>query len=163
VLALDHGDPVLAQIVLGDILIATNGLALAEQLYDLHKSNGAVLIPIILDPLFYRWGHPPPPLPADIPGDPAICAHTTHYLLYRPGGRAGVSRWIERHPIRACADHAVQRASIWPETVRSPSNSLAIHKIVGHLDRGGCRHAYRRGAVSSFCAQGPRPHALISG
>src|SRR4051812_16775957 len=50
-----------AQIVLG-ILIANKWTGAGQdQLYDLHKSNGAVLTPIILTPIFFRFGPPPPP------------------------------------------------------------------------------------------------------
>ena len=38
-----------------------------DVLYDIHRSFGAVLIPIILVRLAYRLAHPPPPLPDDIP------------------------------------------------------------------------------------------------
>src|SRR5262245_65933431 len=58
---------VLGMIVVGFIIANEWGGPWQEQLYNLHKSTGALLIPIIIVRLFYRLTHTPAPLPADIP------------------------------------------------------------------------------------------------
>src|SRR5215813_13029321 len=108
---------VLAQIVLG-ILIANKWTgAWQDQLYDLHKSNGAVLIPIILIRIFYRWGHPPPPLPADIPAIQQFAAHATHYLLYGLVVVQVFLGWIATaaYPAPVPIYGLFNLPSIWPE------------------------------------------------
>ena len=53
-----------------------------QPLYDLHKSIGALLLPLVLVRLVYRLMNPPPPLPADIPAIQQFAAHATHWALY---------------------------------------------------------------------------------
>jgi cytochrome b561 len=124
---------VLAQIVLG-ILIANKWTgAWQDQLYDLHKSNGAVLIPIILIRIFYRWGHPPPPLPADIPPIQQFAAHTTHYLLYGLVVVQVFLGWIATaaYPAPVPIYGLFNVPSIWPENRALSEQLLAVHKVVG--------------------------------
>ena len=65
------------------LVIANNwGGPLQDQLYDLHRSIGALLIPIILVRVVYRWTHPPAPLPDDIPALQQLAANATHWALY---------------------------------------------------------------------------------
>src|SRR5262245_6851060 len=74
---------VLAQIVLG-IIIANKlaGEAWQDPLYNLHKSSGAVVIPIVLFRVFYRLGRAAAGLPADIPAIQRFAAHGARYLRY---------------------------------------------------------------------------------
>jgi cytochrome b561 len=51
-------------------------------LYNLHKSIGATLIPLVVIRLLFRLGNPPPPLPNDIPAVQKLAAHATHWALY---------------------------------------------------------------------------------
>jgi cytochrome b561 len=124
---------VLAQIVLG-ILIANKWTGpWQDQLYDLHKSNGAVLIPIILIRILYRWGHPPPPLPADIPAIQQFAAYTTHYLLYGLVVAQVFLGWIatDSYPAPVPIYGLFNLPSIWPENRALSEQLLAIHKVVG--------------------------------
>jgi cytochrome b561 len=50
-------------------------------LYNLHKSIGVTLIPLVIVRLIYRLLNPPPPLP-DIPAIQKVAAYTTHWALY---------------------------------------------------------------------------------
>ena len=104
-----------------------------DQLYDLHKSNGAVLIPIVLIRMFYRWGHPPPPLPADIPRDPAICRPRDALAALWPCCRAGVLGWIttSAYPAPVPFFGLFNLPSIWPENRALSEQLLSIHKVVG--------------------------------
>jgi len=125
---------VLAQIVLG-IIIANKlaGEAWQDPLYNLHKSNGAVLIPIILFRIFYRWSHPAPALPADIPAIQQFAAYATHYLLYALVVAQVFLGWIATasYPAPVPIYGLFNLPSIWPENRALSEQLLAVHKIVG--------------------------------
>ena len=53
-----------------------------DWLYNLHRSIGAALIPIILVRVIYRITHPPLPLPEAIPPVQRLAAAGTHGALY---------------------------------------------------------------------------------
>jgi cytochrome b561 len=53
-----------------------------DVLYNLHKSVGVVILPVVLVRLAWRLAHPAPPLPADIPQMQRLAAHTVHWTLY---------------------------------------------------------------------------------
>jgi cytochrome b561 len=53
-----------------------------DWLYNLHRSIGAALIPIILVRVIYRITHPPLPLPEAIPPLQRLAAAGTHGALY---------------------------------------------------------------------------------
>jgi Prokaryotic cytochrome b561 len=67
---------------LGLVIANDWGGPLQELLYDLHRSIGALIIPLILMRLVYRWATPPSPLPGDIPAIQQLAAHATHWCLY---------------------------------------------------------------------------------
>jgi cytochrome b561 len=54
---------VLLMIPLGIVIANEWGGPVQTPLYNLHKSIGAVLLPVIAVRLIYRWTHPPLPLP----------------------------------------------------------------------------------------------------
>ena len=51
-------------------------------LFNLHRSVGVVIFPLVLLRLIYRWRNPPPPLPDDLMALQKLAAHLTHYGLY---------------------------------------------------------------------------------
>lgn len=51
-------------------------------LFNLHRSVGVLLFPLVLLRLIYRWRNPPPPLPDDMAPLQKLAAHFTHYALY---------------------------------------------------------------------------------
>ena len=53
-----------------------------DSLYDLHKSIGALIIPLVMLRLIYRWVRPPARLPDDIQRIQRLVAATTHWALY---------------------------------------------------------------------------------
>jgi cytochrome b561 len=73
---------VLPMIALGIIIANEWGGPVQQPLYDLHKSIGALLLPLVLVRLVYRLMNPPLPLPADIPALQQFAAHATHWTLY---------------------------------------------------------------------------------
>jgi len=125
---------VLLQIVLG-IIIANKlaGEAWQDPLYNLHKSNGAVLIPIILLRIFYLWGHPAPALLADIPTIQQFAAYTTHYLLYALVVVQVFLGWIgtAAYPAPVPIYGLFNLPSPWPENRALSEQLLSVHKVVG--------------------------------
>ena len=73
---------VLTMIPIGIAMANANFGAAQDTLYHLHRSIGALLIPIVIVRLLYRLGHPAPPLPADVPAIQQFAAHATHWGLY---------------------------------------------------------------------------------
>lgn len=55
---------------------------LQDALFVLHKGLGSVFLVLILLRLGWRWGHPPPPLPASVPDWQQRVARLTHAGLY---------------------------------------------------------------------------------
>jgi cytochrome b561 len=53
-----------------------------DWLYNLHRSIGAVIIPLIFLRLAYRATHRPPPMPDDMPPIQQFGAHAVHWGLY---------------------------------------------------------------------------------
>ena len=52
--------------------------ALKLRLYDIHESVGVTIWAVTLVRLVWRLGHPPPPLPADMPGALRLVARLNH-------------------------------------------------------------------------------------
>jgi cytochrome b561 len=73
---------ILSMIPLGIVIANEWGGSAQDFLYDLHRSIGAAIIPLIFLRLIYRWTHPPLPLPDDIPELQRLAAHATHWGLY---------------------------------------------------------------------------------
>src|SRR5947209_31299 len=70
---------VLTMIPIGIVMANEGGGPLQDFLYDLHRSIGAAIIPLIIVRLGYRLTHPPLPLPDDIPPIQQLAAHATHW------------------------------------------------------------------------------------
>ena len=73
---------VLFMIPLGIVIANEWGGPAQQFLYNLHKSIGATLIPIVIIRLLYRITHPAPPLPSDLLPIQRFAAHATHWALY---------------------------------------------------------------------------------
>jgi len=73
---------VLLMIPLGIVIANEWGGPAQQFLYNLHKSIGAALIPLVVIRLIYRISHPAPPLPDDLPAIQQFAAHATHWALY---------------------------------------------------------------------------------
>ncbi|MBE9607698.1 cytochrome b [Acetobacteraceae bacterium H6797] len=56
--------------------------ALKLRLYNIHESIGISLIPVTLFRLYWRWGHPPPPLPSTLTPPMRFLAHANHAAIY---------------------------------------------------------------------------------
>ena len=73
---------VLLMIPVGIVIANEWGGPAQTFLYNLHKSIGVTLIPLVIVRLIYRLLNPPPPLPDDIPAIQKVAAYTTHWALY---------------------------------------------------------------------------------
>jgi cytochrome b561 len=74
---------VLAQIAFGWFLEGIpKGTPMRGFYVNLHKSSGLTLALLILFRLGWRLRHPPPPLPAFVPGWEHVASRVTHLLLY---------------------------------------------------------------------------------
>jgi cytochrome b561 len=124
---------VLLMIPLGFAAVNEWGGPLAPVLYNLHKSIGAVLLPLVLLRLIWRVGHPPPPLPSDIPPLLQLAAHTTHWLLYgllvvQPAiGLIATSAYPAPVPIFGL----FELPSVWPADRLLSERLFALHRWLG--------------------------------
>src|SRR5437867_6270702 len=73
---------VLPMIPVGIYMANADAGTMQDTLYNLHRSAGMLVLPLIVIRLMYRLAHPPPPLPADIPAFQQLAAHANHWALY---------------------------------------------------------------------------------
>ena len=151
---------VLFTLPLGLVIANDWGGPLQDQLYDLHRSIGALLIPIILMRLVYRLGHPPAPLPDDIPPLQQFAANATHWALYGLLIVQPFLGWIgtSAYPARIVVFGLFELPPIWHED-RAFSDQVLFAAQPRRLDhRGAADRPYRGGAAASF--RPPRRHPL---
>jgi cytochrome b561 len=124
---------VLLNLPLGLIIANNWGGPLQDQLYDLHRSIGALIIPIILVRLVYRLGHPPAPLPDDIPALQQLAANATHWALYGLLIAQPFLGWIGTSAYRATivVFGLFELPPIWPEDRAFSDQVLFVHSLIG--------------------------------
>jgi cytochrome b561 len=107
--------------------------AVKNTLYDLHRSMGALLIPIVIVRLLYRWLNPPPPLPADLPAMQQFAAHAVHYALYAILVVQPFVGWIATSAYRAPVNFfwLFELPPIWPENRDVSELMFMVHGILG--------------------------------
>ena len=149
---------VLPMIVLGIIIANEWGGPVQEPLYDLHKSIGALLLPLVLLRLVYRLMHPPLPLPADIPAIQQFAAHATHWTLYALLHRAAGGR-LDRHlglsgaaadvrPVRTAACLAGEPCALRAALRAAPLVGIAIAVVAAiHIGAALQHHFVRKDRV----------------
>jgi len=125
-----------------------------DSLYDLHRSIGAAVIPLVILRLIYRWTHSPLPLPEDIPAMQRLTAHVTHWGLYALLIVQPLTGWIATSAYRAPVDRfwlvrVATDLAREPRIFRAPFLSSQPDRDRITLP---CGRAYRRGALPSFCA-----------
>jgi len=124
---------ILGMIVVGIIIANEWGGPWQERLYDLHKSTGALLMPIILIRILYRFGNPPPPLPQDIPAIQQFAAHTMHYLLYGLLVVQMLVGWIatSAYPAPVPFYGLFNLPLIWAENRALSEQLFMVHRFIG--------------------------------
>ena len=152
---------VLTMIPLGIIGANNWGGSWQDQIYNLHRSIGTLLIVIIIARLGYRLTHKPLPLPPDVPAAQRHAAHAVHWALY------GL---LLAQPFIGWAATSAYRAPIivfglfqLPPIIGENRAVVgaAVHGACrhGHCHHGPCGRAYRRCPLSSLCAPGRRSAA----
>jgi cytochrome b561 len=124
---------VLFMLPLGFVIGHDWGGPLQDQLYNLHRSIGALLIPIVLVRLVYRWTHRPAPLPPDIPAIQRLAAEATHWALYALLIVQPFVGWIGTSAYRATiiVFGLFELPPIWPEDRAFSDQVLFLHSLIG--------------------------------
>lgn len=129
-----------AVIVIGLVLV---GLVMTNMpsgptqnlLFNLHRSTGVVLLPIILFRLAYRLSHPPPPLPADIPALQRMAAEGMHWTLYALLVVQPIIGWVATSAYRApiVVFWLFELPPIAAENRAFSEQAFAVHRVIGIL------------------------------
>jgi cytochrome b561 len=124
---------ILSMIPLGLIIANDWGGPLQEFLYDLHRSVGALIIPLIVLRLFYRWANPPLRLPDDVPAIQRFAAHATHWGLYALLLVQPIVGWMATSAYRApiTVFGWFELPPIWPENRALSEQMFSIHGLIG--------------------------------
>jgi cytochrome b561 len=129
---------ILSTIPLGLIIANDWGGPLQEFLYDLHRSVGALIIPLIVLRLICRWANPPLRLPDDIPAIQRYAAHATHWGLYALLLVQPAVGWMAtsayRAPIKIFS--LFELPPIWPENRVVSEQMFSIHGLIGMVIAG---------------------------
>ncbi|MEA3141948.1 MAG: hypothetical protein QOK23_4117 [Gammaproteobacteria bacterium] len=129
---------ILSMIPLGLVIANDWGGPLQELLYGLHQSIGALIMPLILMRLVYRWATPPAPLPDDIPAIQQLAAHAMHWCLYALLLVQPIVGWVANsaygEPIEVFG--GFELPPIWPEDRLFSEQLFAIHGLIGTVIAG---------------------------
>jgi len=124
---------VLMAIPMGIIMNNVGPGPLQDFLFNLHRSIGALLLPIVAARLVYRIGHPAPALPADIPPLQQFAAHATHAALYFLLIVQPLVGWVATSAYRAPITlfWLVPLPPIWPEDRAFSERLFIVHWLIG--------------------------------
>jgi cytochrome b561 len=149
---------VLAMIVVGIVIANEWGGPIQEPLYNLHKSTGVLILPLVIVRLIFRLANPPPPLPSDIPALQQFAAHATHRMLYALLIVQPVVGWIatSAYPAPVPFFGLGQLPSIWSEDRAFSEQMFGLHRLLGiviaavaamHIGAALFHHYVRRDGV----------------
>jgi cytochrome b561 len=129
---------ILFMIPLGLVIANEWGGPLQDALYDLHRSVGALIIPLVLVRLVWRWTNPPASLPDDVPAIQRLAAHVTHWCLYALLIVQPVLGWIATSAYRApiVVLGWLELPPIWPENQPFSERVFAVHGLLGAVIAG---------------------------
>ena len=124
---------VLTQVPLGIVIANKLGGPLQEWLYDLHKSFGALLVPLIFVRVIYRLTHTPEPLPKDVPPMQQVAARAMHWTLYTLLILQPMIGWIatSAYPAPVPIFHLFNMPLIWPDNRDLSGQLFTIHRWLG--------------------------------
>ena len=124
---------VLFMLPLGVVIAYEWGGPAQTFLYNLHKSIGATLIPLVIIRMLYRFTHKPPPLPDDLAPIQRFAAHATHWALYVLILAQPIVGYImtSAYPAPVPFFGLFNLPAIWPEN-RALSDALSlVHRNLG--------------------------------
>ena len=124
---------VLTMIPLGVVIANEWGGSAQNSLYDLHRSIGVTIIPLVILRIIYRWTYPPLPLPADIPAMQRLAAYATHWGLYVLLIVQPFTGWIATSAYRAPVTFFgwFELPPIWPENRALSEELFSVHNLIG--------------------------------
>ncbi len=119
---------VLVMIPIGIVMANANVGPAQDTLYHVHRSIGAVLLPLVLALLVYRMNHPPPPLPPSVPA-----GHVAHWTLYGLLLLQAMVGWIATSAYRApiLVFWLFELPPIWPVDRPFSETLFAVHRVIG--------------------------------
>jgi len=124
---------VLIMLPLGVIITNEWGGPLQDPLYDLHRSIGTVIIPLVILRLGYRLTHPPLPLPEDIPPVQQLAARATHWGLYGLLIVQPFVGWVatSAYPAPIMVFGLFELPPIWPQDRALSERLFVVHALIG--------------------------------
>jgi cytochrome b561 len=124
---------VLLMIPIGIVMANVSVGPAQDTLYHLHRSIGAILLPLVLVRLLYRLNHPPPPLPASVAAVQRQVAHVTHWTLYGLLVLQAMVGWIATSAYRApiLVFWLFELPPIWPVDRPFSESLFAVHRVIG--------------------------------
>jgi cytochrome b561 len=124
---------ILSMIPLGGVIANEWGGSVQNALYDLHRSIGVAIIPLVILRIIYRWTHPPLPLPDDIAPMQRVAAHATHWALYALLIVQPFTGWIATSAYRAPVTVFgwLELPPIWPEDRAFSEQLFFVHSLIG--------------------------------
>jgi cytochrome b561 len=124
---------ILLMIPLGIVIANDLGGTAQDFLYDLHRSLGVTVIPLVILRIIYRWRHPSLPLPEDIVPMQRIAAEATHWALYALLIVQPFSGWIATSAYRApvVVFGWFELPPIWPQDRALSERLFYFHALIG--------------------------------
>lgn len=103
--------------------------------FNLHRSLGVVLLPLVLVRFVWRLRDPPPPLPRDIPLRQRAIAHAVHGILYALLIVQPLVGWIATSAYRAPIEvfWLFELPPIWPQDRAFSEGLFVVHRAFGML------------------------------
>ena len=149
---------ILFMIPLGIVIANDWGGAAQDFLYDLHRSIGVTIIPLVILRIMYRWRHPPLPLPEDIVPMQRFAAEATHWGLYALLVVQPFTGWIATSAYRApvVVFGWFELPPIWPQDRAFSDRLFFFHALIGiaiaclvaaHIGAALYHHFVRRDCV----------------
>jgi cytochrome b561 len=127
---------IVVALIPGGIFMANAEPGPAQDLaFNLHRSFGVLLLPLVLIRFGYRLKNPPPPLPRDIPLRQRAIAHAVHGILYALLIIQPLVGWIATSAYRApiTVFWLFELPPIWPQDRAFSEALFGLHKAFGIL------------------------------
>ena len=126
---------VLSLIPFGLLMVRIKEGPAQDLLFNLHRSIGAILLPIVIIRLIYRIKSPPLPLPPDVPAFQRGTAHATHWLLYLLLIVQPIVGWIATSAYGAAISvfWLFELPSVWPKDAAFAEKLFALHQFIGFV------------------------------